>query len=68
MIIDLFFQIGGLEGEQELLDMVLPQLVYAAGIDGAAQELVHFVLWVKRLLSATADAEQKKRRSPRLNV
>ena len=50
MIIDLFFQNGGLEGEQELLDMVLPQLVDAAGVDGAAQELVHLVLRVQVLL------------------
>jgi hypothetical protein len=41
--------------------VVLPQLVDAAGVDGAAQELVHLVLWVERLLSAPADAEQKKR-------
>ena len=50
MIHHLFLQNGGLEGEQELLDVVLPQLVDAAGVDGAAQELVHLVLRFQVLL------------------
>lgn len=50
----LLLQLGGLEGEQELLDVVLAELVDAAGIDGPAQELVHLVLGVEGLLGTTA--------------
>lgn len=51
---DLFLQLGRLEGEQELLDVVPPQLVDAASVDGSSQELVHLVLRVQGLLGATA--------------
>lgn len=47
-------QLRRLEGEQEALDVILAQLVDAARIDGAAQELVHLVLRVQGLLRAAA--------------
>ena len=47
-------QFGALEGEQEAPDVVLAQLVDAARVDGAAQELVHLVLGVEGLLGTAA--------------
>lgn len=42
----LFLQVRLPEGEQEPLDVLRAQTVDAARVDGPAQELVHFVLWV----------------------
>ena len=50
-------QLGALEGEQEAPHVVLPQLIDAARVDGAAQELIHLILGVERLLG-TAAAQQ----------
>jgi len=50
----LLLQLRRLEGEQELLDVVLAELIDAAGVDGPAQELVHLVLGVEGLLGAAA--------------
>lgn len=50
----LLLQLGRLEGEQELLDVVLAELVDAAGVDGPAQELIHLILGVEGLLGTTA--------------
>lgn len=50
----LLLQLRCLEGEQELLDMVLAELVDAAGIDGPAQELIHLILRVEGLLGTAA--------------
>lgn len=50
----LLLQLWCLEGEQELLDMVLAELVDAAGVDGPAQELVHLILGVEGLLGTAA--------------
>ena len=47
-------QFRALEGEQEAPDVVLAQLVDAARVDGAAQELVHLVLGVEGLLGTAA--------------
>lgn len=51
---NLFLEVGGLKGEEELLDVVLPQLVDAACIDGTSKKLIHLVLGVQCLLSAAA--------------
>lgn len=60
---DLFLQAGGLEGEQELLDVVFPQLVNAASVNGSTKKFIHLVLRVHGLLNTTAvktgeDADQ----------
>lgn len=60
----LFLQIGRLEGEQELLDVVLAELVDAARVDGPAQELVHLVLGVEGLLGTAAGARQGGVKAP----
>lgn len=46
----LFLQVRLPEGEQEPLDVLRAQTVDAACVDGPAQELVHFVLWVQVFL------------------
>lgn len=51
---NLLLQLRGLEGEQELLDVVLAELVNAARVNGAAQELIHLVLGVQGLLGTAA--------------
>lgn len=50
----LLLQLRCLEGEQELLDVILTELVDAAGINGPAQELIHLILRVESLLGTTA--------------
>lgn len=51
---NLFLKAGGLKGEQELLDVILPQLINAARIDGTAKELVYLILRMKSLLCTAA--------------
>lgn len=59
---NLFLQAGRLEGEQELLHVVLPQLVDAPSVDGSPQELIHLVLGVHGLLNATAEEVKRLER------
>lgn len=47
---DLFLQVWLPEGQQEPLDVLGAQAVDAACVDGSAQELIHFVLWVHAFL------------------
>lgn len=61
----LLLQVGRLEGEQELLDVVLAELVDAAGVNGPAQELIHLILGVEGLLGATAGEQGWVRNPPR---
>lgn len=51
---DLFLQAGGLEGEQELLDVVFSELVNAASVNGSPQKFIHLILGVHGLLNAAA--------------
>ncbi|TNN82828.1 hypothetical protein EYF80_006785 [Liparis tanakae] len=46
--------VGGLKGEEELLNVILPQLVDAAGVDGPTKKLIHLILRVQSRLDITS--------------
>ena len=58
---NLLLQGGRLEREEELLHVVFPQLVDAAGVDGPAQELIYLLLWVHSLLHTAAGQRERER-------
>lgn len=58
--VNLFLKVSGLKSEQELLDVIFPQLVDAARVDGPSEKLVHLILWVQGLLSAAATKQMEQ--------
>lgn len=52
--LNLFLQARSLEGEQELFNVVLPELVNAASVNGSPQEFIHLILGVHGLLNTAA--------------
>lgn len=57
---NLFLEVGGLKSEQKLLDVIFPQLVNAARVDGPSKKLIHLILGVQGLLSAAATRQMEQ--------